>query len=410
MFETLYSCILAFVAFYPIVTSIMWVSFAITYKIRWEEMHHEIFPKHFPTVSILIPLYNEGYFIEDTLKAVCALTYPSAWEVMIINDGSTDDTLEKIKPFLKHPHIRLLNKEINQGKALALNDAIGLLNGEIIVILDADAQPEADLLYHLTWHFQHARVGAVTGHPRVYNVTNLLTRIQVMEFTSIIGLLRRSQRVWGRIVTVSGIVAAFRKEALYDALGFDPTMYTEDIDITWRIEKKAWDVRYEPRAIVWMRVPDTLKSFFRQRLRWARGLLQILKEHSNVTKSWRLRRMWAIYYEACLSTLWNTLYGFVLVFETINFIVLDVEKGFFENVSFQWLVIMASFSLFQLIVGGLMESKHDKDVFYFFPYTIFYPAFYWVFMTIITWCALPILWKKRFRVKWYTKREKNVEV
>lgn len=419
MWADIYTAIFIFVAFYPIVTSVMWLVFSVTYKIRWEEMHHEVFPKHVPRVSVLVPVYNEERLIESALLAMSQMTYPN-FEIIVINDGSTDGTFQKLSPFLKNANIRLIDKKINQGKSLALNDALPLINGEVIVVLDADAEPEPDLLQHLTWHFQHARVGAVTGHPRVKNTTNFLTRIQVIDFTSIIGLLRRSQRIWGRIITVSGIVAAFRKEALFSINGFRPDMYTEDIDVTWRLEKKHWDVRYEPRAIVWMHVPDTLRSFFKQRLRWARGLMQVLRVHKGILKQWSMRRMWTIFYEAIISILWNTLYGLIVFFESAKFF-----ASFYSNSSsylssfssyfpyhehlifnYQWIVIMMSFSLLQLTIGGLIEIKHDRDVVRFFPYIILYPAFYWIFMVVITWLAMPILWREhKKKVDWSSERQ-----
>ncbi|MEI8295334.1 MAG: glycosyltransferase family 2 protein [Alphaproteobacteria bacterium] len=420
MLEHIYTGVLIFIAFYPIVTSIMWLVFSITYKIRWEEMHHEVFPKHNPEVSVIVPTFNEEHLIENALTAMCAMTYPH-YEIIIVNDGSNDGTLEKIKPFLSNPKVRLLNKTVNQGKSLALNDAFAIMNGEIVVVLDADAQPAPDLLQHLTWHFQHARVGAVTGHPRVKNATNFLTRIQVIEFTSIIGLIRRSQRIWGRIMTVSGIVAAFRKEAILGIGGFRPDMYTEDIDATWRLERKHWDVRYEPRAIVWMHAPDTLRVFFKQRLRWARGLIQVLMENKSMLRKWEMRRLWTIFYESSISIVWNALYGIIILYEGVKYL----SSIFYTDLSVQmltssvsvsskgvfvfglhWIVVMSSFSLMQLLIGGLMEYKHDNDIIRFFPYAIFYPSFYWVFMTVITLTALPTLWTKhRDKVDWSTKRD-----
>lgn len=400
MIDTFYHALVIYVAFYPIVTSLMWAVFSLTYKIRWEEHHHERFPPHKPSVTILIPAYNEGKLIEHGLAAVSKLEYPD-YEVIIINDGSRDDTLEQIQPFLKDPRFRLLNKIKNQGKALALNDVIAIANGEIIIILDADAEPASDFLHHMTWHFQHARVGAVTGHPRVKNTTNFLTRIQIIEFASIIGLLRRSQRIWGRIVTVSGIAAAFRKEALYDVRAFRPEMYTEDIDITWRLEKRHWDIRYEPRAVVWMHVPDTLKDFFRQRLRWGRGLLQVLRVHADVMGNWHLRRMWPMYVESCLSTLWNTAYGIVVIIELVLF---RYGSPIFSPYYF-WTMLMATICLVQLFIGGLLERKHDRDIFRYFGYAIFYPLFYWMFMFFVTWAALPVLWRKMHKiVQWSSER------
>lgn len=395
---SLYNTLLIFVAFYPIITSLMWIVFSLTYKTRWEHKSHEIFQEFTPFVSVIIPAYNEERLIRNGLKAVLNMDYPD-YEVIVINDGSQDKTLEHIKGFLSDPKLRVINKIQNQGKAMALNDALHVAKGEFIVIFDADAEPDPKTLYHMIWHFQHARVGAVSGHPRVKNIPNIITRIQVVEFASIIGLLRRSQRMWGRIVTVSGIAAAFRKSALFDVNGFQPDMYTEDIDITWRLQKRHWDIRYEPRAIVWMHVPEKLSVFFKQRLRWARGLLQVLRVHRDVIQTTQRRRMWPVYIEACLSTFWNTAYGFVLSVEIISIFLIP------NQLSIGWLVVLATASLFQLFVGVFLEYHHDKQVFRYFFYAIFYPFFYWMFMFIVTTIALPVLRQPvEKKVEWSTDR------
>lgn len=400
--SSLYTIMSLYVVIYPLVTSVMWIVFSIYYKIHWEGHTHERYESHEPTVSVVVPSYNEEKGIVKGLQAILAMEYPY-FEVVMINDGSSDRTLDVCKPFLSDPRFRIINKINNQGKALALNDALPCLNGDIVVTMDADAEPEPHLLKNLVWQFQFARVGAVTGHPRVKNVVNLLTRIQVVEFSSIIGLLRRSQRILGRVATVSGIIAAFRKEALYDVQGFSPDMYTEDIDITWRLQRRFWDVRYEPRAIVWMDVPVTLSDFFKQRLRWARGLMQVIRRHLPVITHWKTRKMWAIYYESCLSTLWCMTFGIAFVTEMIRFLIsLNLSQPM--NMEFQWIFGLFTASLIQLFIGVFMELKHDKDVWSFAPYAIFYPLFYWIFMVVITLTALPVLIRPYRKVKWSSTR------
>src|SRR5207247_2039339 len=175
---------------------------------------------------------------------------------------------------------RLLRKEVNEGKAMAMNDAIPLATGEIVVVVDADARLHRPALRYIAAHFVRLpRVAAVTGNPRVANGTTLLAALQTLEFTSIISVLRRAQVVWGRMLTVSGVISAFRKSALTDIGMFDPTMVTEDIDVTWRLQRRFYDVRYEPRALVDMTVPTTLGRLSRQLRRWATGLTQVLSYH-----------------------------------------------------------------------------------------------------------------------------------
>ena len=157
----------------------------------------------------------------------------------------------------------------------------------------------------MTPHFKSARVGAVAGNPRVRNADNLLSRLQAIEFSSVIGLMRRAQRIWGRVMCVSGVVGMFRKSALIDSGMYSPGMATEDIDLTWKLQARFYDIRYEPSALVWMLVPETLGVWWAQRRRWALGLGQVLRRHSSIFRDWRWRRMYPLYFESAMSYLWS---------------------------------------------------------------------------------------------------------
>src|SRR5215212_9179594 len=208
--------------------------------------------------------------IERTLASLLALDYPT-YEIVIVDDGSPDRTAELVRGFMDRGDVpvRLVEKRVNEGKAMALNDAIPVVRGDIVVIIDADIQPRPDVLRYLVSHFRHGRVAAVAGNPQVANTRSLLAKMQATEFASIVSVLRRAQRVWGRILTVSGAVCAFRRGAMVDVGLFDPEMATEDIALTWKLQRRFYDVRYEPRAVVAMQVPETVRALYMQRKRWA---------------------------------------------------------------------------------------------------------------------------------------------
>ena len=297
---------LVFFAAYPIVTSIMWITTSMFFLRQWErggDQHSQYPDSELPMCTVLIPAHNEASVIRITLEAACLIDYPH-YEVVVVDDGSTDDTALVVETFLAKGRVRLVRKLLNEGKALALNDALPLVNGEIVLTLDADASPDPQILRRIVPHFRSARVAAVTGNPRVRNFETFLARLQAIEFSSIVSLLRRSQRVWGRVVTVSGVVAAFRRSAVFDVGGFSPDMPTEDIELTWKLQKRFYDVRYEARAIVWMTVPTSVKGLYKQRLRWARGLMQVFHKHADVMLHWKYRRMWPVFIESALSILW----------------------------------------------------------------------------------------------------------
>ncbi|MCA1926699.1 MAG: glycosyltransferase [Thiobacillus sp.] len=394
---SLYWAMMVFFAAYPIVTGVVWMTTSLFFRGRWEQQDESPprLPEPAPRVSVLIPAHNEEAVLDATLAAAARIDYPD-YEIVVVDDGSRDRTVEIVARHAAGGRVRVVRKRQNEGKALALNDALPLLNGEIVLIIDADAEVEPDILRHLVPHFSSARVAAVTGNPRVKNVDTFLARLQLIEFTSIVSLLRRSQRIWGRIVTVSGVVAAFRKSALIDAGGFSPDMPTEDIELTWRLQKRFWDVRYEPRALVWMTVPETLRAHFRQRMRWARGLMQVLRRHRDVAFTWKLRRMWPIFWESVLSTLWAVCFVALTTLWLISYAVGYPPVGAHPIPNF-WGMSIATVCLLQLLLGTRMDRAYDPGTPRYFVYAVYYPIVYWMILSLTTVIALPSLFRKPAR-------------
>lgn len=404
-----YQIALVFFAGYPLLSSILWITTSQFFRGRWETTpdNHGIAAAdqhtplaQWPRVSLVIPAYNEAATIAHSLEAALWIDWPD-YEIVVIDDGSTDDTVDRVRPFLAHPRIRLIQKLQNEGKAMALNDALPCLNGEILVFLDADAIPEPDLLQQLIPHFHHPRTGAVTGNPRVMNPDSVLARLQLLEFTSIISLLRRSQRIWGRIQTMSGVICAVRLAALNDVGGFSPDMATEDIELTWKLQKRFWDVRYEPRAKVWMTVPLTLGGLMRQRLRWAKGLAQVLHRHADVLTHWRYHRMWPIFIEGALSITWSVCLVCMLFLWGISLCIGHPLQGF-HPVPNLWAMAITTMCLLQLLWGIHMDRCYDPGITRYVAYAIWYPLFYWLLMAMCTLVTLPHLFRapQRLAVRW----------
>lgn len=404
-----YWAVLVFFAAYPILTGVVWVTTSLLYFVRREAGRpSEPLPMNVtPRVSVLVPAYNEERRVRETVDACLALDYPD-FEVVVVDDGSTDGTVAAVQPYVDAGLVRLVRKTRNEGKAMALNDAIACLNGELLLVVDADACPEPQALRHLVPHFESARVGAVTGNPRVVERHSLLTKLQVLEFTSIISLLRRAQRVWGRILTVSGVVTMFRVSAVVDVGLFSPDMATEDIDMTWKLEKRFYDVRYEPGAMVWMRVPTNLRTLVRQRRRWALGLSQVLRRHGpEVFTSWRCRRMWPVATEAVFSILWAYLFVALATFWILSVAVGNPVAGVspFPNM---WGVIIATLAILQLGVGMALDRRYDRGLVRDAPVAVIYPLVYWMLMALVTVASTPrglLASQQRGLARWHTPRE-----
>jgi len=380
---------LVFYGAYPIAMACIWIVLSISFARRREQKRENSngsvagLPPGPPLfVSVVIPAHKEGETIARTLDALLAIDYP-AYEVIVVNDGSPDDTADVVRRYLHTGVVRLLDKTVNEGKAMGLNDAIPLCQGEIVVVLDADIVVTPGVLNALVPHFASPRVGAVTGNPRVANRGSLLRNLQTLEFASIVSVQRRAQRIWGRVLTVSGAIAAFRKTALVDAGLFSSDMATEDIDMTWKLQRRFWDVRYEASAVVWMEVPPTLGELWKQRRRWARGLAQVLSKHRAVPVSWKSRRLWPVFWEGVLSISWA--YTFLLL---TGYWLLSHALGYAPYGSSPipnlWGMLTATACLAQLGTGVLLDRRYDRQLARYFPFAVLYPLVYWMLMSVIS--------------------------
>jgi biofilm PGA synthesis N-glycosyltransferase PgaC len=323
----------------------------------------------------------------ETLERCLRLDYPDL-EVVVVDDGSVDRTIEKVLPFVRAGRVRLVAKTKNEGKAMALNDAIPCLRGEIVVIMDADASPEPDMLRYVVPHFSWPRVAAVTGNPRVVEKETFLAKLQAVEFTSIVSILRRAQRIWGRLLTASGVLTAFRKSALLDVGLFSADMATEDIDMTWKLQKQYYDVRYEHGALVWMRVPKDLRGLWKQRRRWALGLAQVLRRHGKDVLRWKRHRIWPVLFESSLSVVWAYVFVALTTLWAFSYAVGHPPVGA-SPIPNWWGMLIATLSLVQLGTGVLMDRRYDKDIIRYFPAAVFYPLIYWMLMALATVTATP---------------------
>lgn len=404
-----YLVTLSFFAWYPLVSSGTLVAAAVFFFVRRERSESLLVGADFtPPVSVVISAFNEQDHIERTIEGALAIDYPD-YEIIVINDGSTDKTLEKVLPYVREGRVRVVHKLVNEGKAMALNDGLRCANGEIFLVMDADAIPDPYILRYMVPHFQSPRVGAVTGNPRVQNRTSLLAKLQAIEFTSIVSLQRRAQRIWGRILTMSGVVGAFHRNAMFDVGLYSPDMATEDIDLSWKLQLRAWDIRYEPRALVWMRVPATLPGLWRQRKRWATGLAQVLRRYFKEAMQWRSRRIWPIIGESMLSIAWS-----------YCFVVLTMLWIFCYSVGYPpvgaspipnwWGMLIGTMCLIQLATGVMLDRRYDRKISLYYFTAVFYPLIYWILMAVVTAVATPPAifeshTKRRAPTRWKPVRE-----
>jgi biofilm PGA synthesis N-glycosyltransferase PgaC len=237
-------------------------------------------------VTILIAARNEGKRIHETLQYIAKQDYGGKIKVLVVDNNSTDDTVEKANAAGQSLHlpVRVL-KEKEVGKFNALNTGLKSIDTDLMFTLDADT-----LLHKSAVRFLVARmlsapkdVCAVAGGVLVRNSrTNIITRLQEWDYFLSIASIKRLQGLYQGTLVAQGAYSLYKTKAVRDAGGW-PNAIGEDIVLTWNFLKKNKKVYYEPTAISFTEVPDTLKHLIRQRSRWARGMIEALKE----TKPWQ---------------------------------------------------------------------------------------------------------------------------
>lgn len=399
---------LEFAFFYPLAMSLIWMSGGLIYFLRWERrepsrLKPPALPSY-PLVSLIVPCHNEGEQVRETIAYLAEQTWPD-FEIIAVNDGSTDDTGEQLDELMKeYAQLRVLHLSSNQGKAMGLRAAALAAKGDYLVCVDGDALLDRYATHWMMFHLlSSARVGAVTGNPRIRNRSTLLGKLQVGEFSSIIGLIKRAQRVYGRIFTVSGVIAAFRKVALHDIGYWNTDMVTEDIDVSWRLQMRHWEIRYEPNALCWILMPETLRGLWKQRLRWAQGGSEVLLRYGSKLLLWRQRRMWLVAAEYLISLIWSYDIVAIVLLWLLGHVV-DLPPSIrVPTLLPQWNgVVLGIVCMLQFLISLLIDRRYEKRIGRNYFWMIWYPIAYWMLTTATSVVAFPkaVLKRKGTRAVW----------
>ncbi len=238
-----------------------------------------------PAVSIIVPAYNEERGIKDTLYSLIKLNYPrSLLEIIVVNDGSTDATEEKVKEVtaaFPETTIKLLCQDKNKGKGAALNLGIAIAKGEYVICMDADSiVADAQALYQMLPYFSSPDIAAVLPCLKVGETKNLLQKMQRYEY--LVNMFYKE--LMGRLDCIKvtpGPFALYRKDVIVKLGGFDEVFnrhLTEDLEIALRLQQHQYKIVQTMDTIVLTIPPDNLRDFYRQRKRWyTGGLLNTLR-------------------------------------------------------------------------------------------------------------------------------------
>src|SRR5579859_595570 len=247
-------------------------------------------PEYLPPVAVIVPAYNESVGIERAVRSLAASDYPD-FEVVVVDDGSTDNTAEIVEG-LDLERVRLLRKP-NGGKASALNAGIAASTAPVVVMVDGDTVFEPEALRRLVQPLGDPRVGAVSGNTKVGNRRGILGRWQHIEYVTGFNLDRRMYEVLQCTPTVPGAIGAFRRDALDEVGGVPGDTLAEDTDLTLSIGRTGRRVLYAETARAWTEAPSSLGDLWRQRYRWSYGTMQAVWKHKSalLTRDPRERRI-----------------------------------------------------------------------------------------------------------------------
>ncbi len=391
---------LAFVFIYPLLMSVVWSIGGVVFYFLYERNPHRVVGQppplaNYPLVAVLVPCFNEADNARETIENLMKVKYPN-FEVLAINDGSADQTAEILDSLAaEFPQLRVVHNLQNQGKAVSLNTAAQLTKAEILLGIDGDALLDPWCLHWLVHDFGRPAVGAVTGNPRVRNRSSFLGRIQVGEFSSMVGLIKRAQRATGLVFSVSGVVTAFRRSALEEVGYWSPDKLTEDVDITWRLHLVGWEVRFEPRALSWILMPETYRGLWNQRLRWAMGGLQVILAYWS--KLWRQPKLWPVFVEYFLSMTWAISLAVLVFYRLADLVFYQLDLQSVPILLIGWTGLMLGTAcLLQFMLSLWLDRPYDQELGRNFFWMIWYPSIYWLLISCTAVSALPaLLMRKR---------------
>ncbi len=395
---------IAFLFFYPLFMAYLWMIGAIYYYWRRERgrpsYRNEPKLPHYPGVSLVVPCFNEGAHLVETIEALARQTYPN-FEIIAVNDGSSDETGATLDALAaSYACLRVVHFAGNQGKAMGLRMAAMVSPHEFLVCIDGDALLDPHATTWIMSHFIHGpRVGAVTGNPRIRTRSTLLGRVQVGEFSAIIGMIKRAQRVYGRVFTVSGVVSGFRKSALHQVGYWGLDKVTEDIDISWKLQINHWDIRFEPNALCWILMPETLRGLWKQRVRWAQGGYEVLLHNLPRMFRWKVRRMWPVVLDFLVAMAWSYSMLTVAVLWLLGYFLPLPDYLALPSMIPDWPgVVLGLTCLLQFAVSLTIDSRYESGLGRYYYWMIWYPLAFWLISLLSSIVGLPrALFKRRGR-------------
>ncbi|MFN7921113.1 MAG: glycosyltransferase [Bryobacteraceae bacterium] len=368
---------------------------AMMYQVRNPPLGHEL--AEFPMVTMILPAHNEGPVIQASIRGAMEMDYPN-FEVLVLDDGSTDDTYAKAKemiPVYGGERLQVITQR-NGGKSTALNNGISHARGEYVLCTDADSRLEPQTLREAIKHFSDPNVVAVAGNVKIANRLNALTCLQSLEYIEGLNLVRAAQALLQKITVIPGPAGVFRKQEIIDLGGYLSDTFAEDCDLTLRLMLAGKRIKYEPRCVAWTEAPEKADALFKQRYRWGRGILQAVLKHRRALFEPRRDVVgWFM--------LWNMVFESIAMvgmnFCGILMFLLMAVGGGLSSLVFLWWVVLTLLDVLAAVFCVTAENEELKLI----PYAILYRLFFIPFVDSMRFFAtVDELFK--VRMGWFTQQ------
>lgn len=387
------------------------------YYIRVNRTDGRIPLKEYPMVSIMVPAHNESIVIRKTVQALLNLDYPKdKYEIIVINDNSSDDSAEVLKNIqLKNPDRKLIvintdNVSGGKGKSNALNIGFSVSTGSVIAIYDADNTPEPNALTLLVENLMaDDKLGAVIGKFRTRNRNaSLITRFVNIETLAYQCMNQAGRWFFFKLCTIPGTNFVVRRSIIERIGGWDTKALSEDTEISFRIYRMGYRIKLMPLAVTWEQEPQLLRIWLKQRTRWAKGNIYVLKENFKYVfdRTAGPMRLDVLYYGLVYIMMLTSLVCSDLIFILSILGFTHVTLGGFSSTL--WIMAILVFVLNVLITIAVEKNEFNIQSALLILLMLFTYSKLWVIVVLnaVIQSANDAIFKRE--VKWY-KTERSME-
>jgi cellulose synthase/poly-beta-1,6-N-acetylglucosamine synthase-like glycosyltransferase len=406
-----------------IITTIFLLFVLSYYVLLFIKQKKKPLTKELKSISIIIPAHNEERFLADAIESVLAADWKGKKEIIVVNDGSKDKTLAIAKKYAKRGVI--IYSRLHSGKSASINFALKKARGKVIAIVDADSTIHKNALVEITKELRQKNTVAACCVIRVKNRKQFICMWAHIE--QVYNSLMRS--LFAKVnanVTTPGPLSVYKKSALLDIGGFSEEGYSEDVDVTIRLIRKGYHVGFSTSAIAETNMPDDAKGFFRQRTRFAKGMINVFKRHLRLNTMmidlYTLPLLVFIYIQAIIMgaiTLYNIISGYIVYFAAKGqYMSWQVLRFFFDWLSIigfvKWMsgIFTGATPITALAIIGIASTlltyplylyaiiRFDKsfDVWHLIPIFFMFP--FWLFIMVLYIAMLPFGFLKNQRNIW----------